>query len=594
MQRAYSAPVFCNYKFKYNFKKEHQMRKFFAVFFTVFFVFALTACGEDEGLAQNSEEQNNEPPSLNYDFDGNIAALRAAITEWSVQDLGNITVTGIVHAVENAGRFWIQDRSAGVFIRRSSTAGAERPAIGDKVSLIATAGQIFSNQTQVVEYTGYTVLSQGNEVYYQTGIPTMNKQGQAWRVNNFNIDRPWVNNSNLSLEAGETVRNSTGNAIFPGVYTLTGPVGQHTDTLQIMVYAGGHTLTGDGNTSRLTENTLAEGSIETNGEQWFRFIATAATQWVHIRFVDSATLDSLSAEVYASNGGNQVGERMFVLRWDEQDWNPSFSRALTIGQEYMIRILPSNGVAGAYRIMFNASPVYLPPVGATITLENTWVDGSVVRDGEQWFRFIATAATQWVHIRPISGSLTSLSVAAVYATSNGGSQVGEKVSLSSSSSTVSFSRALTIGQEYMIQLRGSWGLANYSIVLNAFSTPPEVLPSNLGTMAEDTWFGTFDIRQVPLWLCFTATAETQYLHFSIDRTYFTPVMDVRLHNSNGDIIRETHVFGSSAELLSVTQSLPSLAIGQVYFIRVARSSMININAAGPFFRIMLSKSDTPP
>jgi endonuclease I len=220
------------------------MRKQFyllAVFMLAFCMLFASACGDDDdGFSSSSESSaSNDPPQ---DFEGNISSARAAITSITATAISpNITITGVVHAIEQTGRFWIQDRNAGIFVRLGS--GGDSPAIGSKVTLTATQGQLFNQQVQITQYTGFSVVETGIAVSYKRGMPTEDHQGQAWELEDYNVGTSWVHNSNRELSVGIFVRNVTGSAIPPGTYTIRGPVGQFHEDLQVLVYTGGFTLT---------------------------------------------------------------------------------------------------------------------------------------------------------------------------------------------------------------------------------------------------------------------------------------------------------------------------------------------------------------
>jgi hypothetical protein len=142
--------------------------------------------------------------------------------------------------------------------------------------------------------------------------------------------------------------------------------------------------------------------------------------------------------------------------------------SLTVGQEYYIRVWSSSG-SGTYQIAFNAGAI--PPgtteTATTLTTANTWASGNITTaGGEQWFKFIATASTQYIHVS--FGTLTLLYVQ-VFSNS---AAVGNQSYLNSS--TKNTSRSLTVGQEYYIRVwpYSSSGSGTYQIAVNASATAP--------------------------------------------------------------------------------------------------------------------------
>jgi len=211
----------------------------------------------------------------------------------------------------------------------------------------------------------------------------------------------------------------------------------------------------------LTADTWADGAVLANGEQWFTFEATAATQYIHVSF---DTLTSLSVQVYSSNGST-VGSQANL-----DSGTKYISRTVTIEQVYYIKVTPSSD-SGTYQIAFNTSST--PPLpnnskDATALTANTWSDGNIAdSSGEQWFKFTATAATQYIHVS--FDTLTSLSVQ-MYSSS--GSTVGSQTNLSGS--TRYTSRTVTIGQAYYIKVMPSSSSysGTYRISFNLSSSPP--------------------------------------------------------------------------------------------------------------------------
>ncbi|MDR2734855.1 MAG: endonuclease [Spirochaetota bacterium] len=202
-----------------------------------------TGASEDAGSVSEGGAASAGDTTANYDFNGNIALLRNAIatTTTNVQTVNNITVTGIVHASKSAGIFWIQDQTAGIYFY--ATNKIDIPNIGDRITLTVTKGQNYNSLKEVIDYTGYSVISGGNSIYRQTGIPAADKQGQAWLTTGVAVASSWANRENITV-GGVQYRNDTGSTIPAGTYRITGPVGQYNADMQIMVWPGGYTAIG--------------------------------------------------------------------------------------------------------------------------------------------------------------------------------------------------------------------------------------------------------------------------------------------------------------------------------------------------------------
>jgi len=210
---------------------------------------------------------------------------------------------------------------------------------------------------------------------------------------------------------------------------------------------------------QLTENTWADGYFPTSSDvQWFKFTATAGTQYIYYS-------GFLSLQVNDSSGAT-VGSL---------DMMSSGSVAVTVGQDYYIRVQSSFGFIGTYRIAFSASSDVSSikttlPSGAIQLVVNTWADGNFPTSSDvQWFKFTATAGTQYIHFNP--GSLRDVYV---WVNDSSGATVDDKL-LQSSFSSVSSS--VTVGQEYYIRIcvpygYNSYRIGTYGIAFNASSTAP--------------------------------------------------------------------------------------------------------------------------
>jgi len=302
--------------------------------------------------------------------------------------------------------------------------------------------------------SGNTASAYGGGVYVSGG--TFTKSGGG-TITGYASDT--VNGNVVKYSSG-VVQNNQGHA----VYVDNSPVKRRETTagptvnLDSSVFgtAGGWEL----NPVTLTTNNWADGNIPTsNGDQWFKFTATASTQYIHVSF---GTLTDLYVNVYDSSG-TAVGSQRYLYGSTKYD-----SRTVTGGQEYYIRVWPSNSSgSGTYKIAINTT---LNPPGTTTTslTDNTWADGNITTSGgDQWFKFTATASTQYIHAG--FGTLNYLYVQ-VYDSS--GTTVGSQTSLSSSTRYTSLT--VTSGQEYYIRVwpYNSSGSGTYRIAFNTSTTPP--------------------------------------------------------------------------------------------------------------------------
>jgi hypothetical protein len=220
-----------------------------------------------------------------------------------------------------------------------------------------------------------------------------------------------------------------------------------------------------GNITLLTEGVWAEGEIAASGgEQWFSFTATAAVQFIHFK---RDTLYDVNVQIF-DNDGFAVGDQTNLYVYGTGA--VSTSRTVTNGNNYFIKITPySNSGKGAYNIAFNKTPV---PIDAKITelTAGVWSDGDIVDSGnEEWFPFIATGDTQYIHFK--SGTLGDVYIR-LYDTT--GKLVGGWVNLYGS--TLLTSLPVTNGNDYFIRVSPYTNTEKGTYKL-AFSTSAEA-PSN--------------------------------------------------------------------------------------------------------------------
>jgi hypothetical protein len=304
---------------------------------------------------------------------------------------------------------------------------------------------------------------------------------------------------------------------------------------------------------QLTANTWADGYIPVSvlgGVQWFKFTATASTQYIHI---DKGNGENVY--VYDSSG---------IVVGSKTD-TPNFSRTyfsvnVTSGQEYYISVRSKGG--GTYQIGFTSSTteptmITLPTdvINASRLIEYVWADDNPVRyGGDQWFKFTATATTQYIHVASkISSSSFSVSVQ-VYDLS--GTPIGSRSLLNSYDDDKYISRNVTSGQEYYIRASSSSNSMNYFIGFTNTTTRPmfPIQPANI--LANGNLPKSSDVQVFK----FTATASTQNIHLSfgtLDDLY------VLVYDSNGAMVGdETRLYGNTKDISR------NVTNGQEYFIKV--------------------------
>jgi hypothetical protein len=366
---------------------------------------------------------------------------------------------------------------------------------------------------------------------------------------------------------GSDAQSGNGYAAYAGVgkrrETTAGP-GVALDSTRFGT-AGGWDFT----FTPLTVDTWVDGNIATGGgEQWFKFTATAGTQYIHANF---GTLTQLYVQVYNASGATVGSQTNLGGNYHDK----YTSRSVTVGQEYCVRVQPYNsGSGGTDLIAFNTTVTVMSPdaITATTLTADTWADGSIATGGEQWFKFTATPGTQYIHAS--FGTLTQLYVQ-VYNAS--GATVGSQTILYSSNK---FSLSVTVGQEYYVRVQpyssGSGG--TYSILLNATPFPPSTAVT---TLSANTWADGSIAIGGEQWFEFTATASTQYIHVSFGTLI---KLYVQVYNSSGVMV------GSETELQYGWNTSLSVTVGQEYYVRVQPYS----SGSGGTYSILFNAAPFPP
>jgi hypothetical protein len=325
------------------------------------------------------------------------------------------------------------------------------------------------------------------------------------------------------------------------------------------------------NATQLTENIWADGNLPTStDEQWYKFTATANTQYIHVSF---GTMNYLRVYVYASSGAQVENEKHFYSSNKYNSWS------VTVGQEYYIKTWNTSGSgSGTYQIGFTSSSIAQPGTTITSLTENTWADGNLpTENDEQWFKFTATASTQYIHAG--FGTLDGMYVQ-MYDSS--GATVGSQTYLSNYNPSVSSS--VTAGQEYFIRVRLYFSnTGTYRIGFTASTTPPTIitLPSTAIQLTENTWAdGNLPTSTDVQWFKFTATAETQYILFNYGTMNY---LRVYVYDSSGaEVGNETRLNPRDITSRTVT-------VGQEYYIKATPWS-----SAGGTYQIAFNTIPVPP
>jgi len=292
----------------------------------------------------------------------------------------------------------------------------------------------------------------------------------------------------------------------------------------------------------LAADKWADGNIApSNGEQWFKFTATAAAQYIHFK---PGTLEWADIRLYDSSGA-------MVTEQANLSGNLSAFQTLTSGDEYYIRVKSIYNGSGAYRILFSLLPM-LPDTIITTLSVDTWGNGNIAAlNEEQWFKFTATADNQYIHFEP--GALYH---AYIQLYNSAGAAVGEPADLYDGNRSAL--RTLTSGGEYFIRVKSLSSVGAYRIGFRALPIPPD---TNITALTVDTWgSGNIAALDGDQWFKFTAAADNQYIHFGPDTL---KNVYIQLYDSTGGIVGNQIYFSGSTNYVSLT-----LTSGNEYYIKV--------------------------
>jgi hypothetical protein len=300
----------------------------------------------------------------------------------------------------------------------------------------------------------------------------------------------------------------------------------------------------------LTEGVWANGNISTaNGEQWFKFTATAATQYIHF---EAGRLISISVQLHDADGTAILTSA--VLSGNGTQRNAY--RTVEEGVVYYIKGSAQSGNSGTFKIAFNTSAtlaIPLPTENITTLTENVWANGDIPANGEQWFKFTSTSTTQYIHFNP--GTLNDMYVQ-LY--DNTGVATGDRTNMTDS--TRNISRTITTNSVYYIKVVPYSNRSGaYQIVFNTSTATPAItvtLPTeNVTELTEGEWSdGNVTGEQ---WFKFTATASTQYIHF--DPGTLSSVR-IQLYDSTGTTTGDITILSDSTSRM--------ITNGSVYYIKV--------------------------
>jgi hypothetical protein len=214
--------------------------------------------------------------------------------------------------------------------------------------------------------------------------------------------------------------------------------GSGTKQLSITILAAAGTFD---NPIQLTKGVWVDGNLSANGEQWFKLTTTMVQNRVHFK---AGTLTEVNAQRHNMDGTPATASPMHCT----DGYRFTVAESVTIGTVCYYKVWPYNsGESGTYKIAFNESNTApLPSSGITTLTADTWANGNITTSvREQWFKFSATAATQYIHFE--EGTLDDVYVQVYDST---GATLGSLANLYGS--YLYISRGVTSGNVYYIRV----------------------------------------------------------------------------------------------------------------------------------------------
>jgi len=225
-------------------------------------------------------------------------------------------------------------------------------------------------------------------------------------------------------------------------------------------------------TGSLSFNIWGGSNLSSGSEYWFKFTPTSSgTLYIHAGF---RTLKNIYVQLY-NDDENTIGSRINLK--DDGLKYTSYNN-LTVGQEYYIKVQPASG-SGSFSIAFNMSPTATPRYSLSTLLSNSqWTTTSLryLDDSEQWYRFEATSASQYIHVSSVAAQISPIYVT-LY--DSNGENIGGSEPFSTTGGQKFFLRNnLNVGQLYYIKVNtgtipsSDSGSYSYKIFFNASENSP--------------------------------------------------------------------------------------------------------------------------
>jgi hypothetical protein len=345
----------------------------------------------------------------------------------------------------------------------------------------------------------------------------------------------------------------------------------------------------------LTENVWTDGYLGTaDKEQWFKFTASANLHFVHISLGTLRT--KLDVQLY-DNEGKTIGNSVEISDSSSSEKNVSYS-SFTDGQEYYVkvkRVSFYSSDSGTYKIGFNTSvtpPVAIKlPSNAIQLTAKILTDGDIpTSDGEQWFKFTANAATQYIHV--VFDTLKDLHIQ-LYKVNNGISVIQFGADTELYYTTKSATRTLTVNEEYYIKVYPHNSYNNKGTFKIAFSELFLSPAFEINQLTEGAWAdGNITTDGEVQWYKFTATNTSQYIHASFGTMDDWSGLRIQLYDIDGKTVGGEGKLREDPFYTDKKYTDRTLSANQVYFMKVYLYTYLSSSLGT--YKIAFNTSTTPP
>ena len=335
----------------------------------------------------------------------------------------------------------------------------------------------------------------------------------------------------FTVTGATSVSNSANSGVITAVFPKTGGTTSNPDVISIADISGVTIpVTGETPVSVISENSQYSGTVTWNGSPSAFAADTQYTATITLTAKTGYTLQGVGANFFKVAGSTSVSNSA------------------------------NSGVVTA--VFLKTAIANINPDIIELTA-NTWANGNIATSsGEQWFKFTATAATQYIHFQP-----DSLNYVYVQLYDNNKSAIGSNTIMYSNVPYIS--RSVTIDKEYYIKVTPYTGVGNgtgsYMIGFGTSTSRPLKQVINIAIKTQPTKLGythgdTLDLAGLVVTLTYydTTTEDVTAANFTAKKITANPAQGVSLihvtHNGKPVTITYNELLTQTTNNLTVTKA----------------------------------------